>query len=427
MHAPEAERLVESLRAFPLEEVGSEAWMKQHEILQKLNFQSHRNAMESRDEFVMEAFISFEKLPVLMHELLVIEAWKDHVLPRIQDRAAKKNPLRAYFLMYHEATLLNLLEVFLYYDYCTEAIGDALVDLVDYCVRKAAWLLRNKAPAPAGEEYMGKTAKELASAAEKKSGRDGTDLQKQADDISFRMGVVAITCLRYLSEHVAKLPLSVMTRILDTHDVMLLMVPLIESPPWTRRNPKGQWQKFQGQAWGVVEPVNLLKLTQTEGQVWLTLYNLMMDPECRKKYYFHSHRKATLLRVRKYLNQVLLDQLPMLAEVQRYMDELQIMDPPAPTSIASSSLVLEQVPAIYEAIMKGVEDWDVAASRSFKVAFAVSAAKDASLRRLAGVYQMDALEGLVDGSGAGAGEDDSSDEEDDSSDDEEEDDSDAAA
>jgi len=41
----------------------------------------------------------------------------------------------------------------------------------------------------------------------------------------------------------------------------------------------------------------VLQLTKTEGQVWLSLYNLLMNPECLKKYDLNSLNKAQLLKV----------------------------------------------------------------------------------------------------------------------------------
>lgn len=52
-------------------------------------------------------------------------------------------------------------------------------------------------------------------------------------------------------------------------------------------------------------------------QIWLTMYHLLCEEECRRRYHFNSMRKGNILRVRKYLNDVLLDQLPVLADVQR--------------------------------------------------------------------------------------------------------------
>lgn len=56
--------------------------------------------------------------------------------------------------------------------------------------------------------------------------------QRETD---FRVCVTAIGLLRFLCEHLHRLPLGVMTRVLDTHDVLLGLVLLVENPPWTRR------------------------------------------------------------------------------------------------------------------------------------------------------------------------------------------------
>ena len=37
---------------------------------------------------------------------------------------------------------MNMLEVFLYHDYAAEALGDAIVDLVDFCMRKVTFMIR---------------------------------------------------------------------------------------------------------------------------------------------------------------------------------------------------------------------------------------------------------------------------------------------
>lgn len=68
--------------------------------------------------------------------------------------------------------------------------------------------------------------------------------------------VVWLAVLRFLCEHIESLPLCVFNRMLQTHDVMLLIIPLIENPPWTRRKPDGKWQKLVDFKWqvGLIEP-----------------------------------------------------------------------------------------------------------------------------------------------------------------------------
>ena len=65
----EAERYVEELEKFDLEQVGSSKWMEQHRRLEKLNLQAHQNAMTNSDEYVLEAILTFNKLEVLIHDL----------------------------------------------------------------------------------------------------------------------------------------------------------------------------------------------------------------------------------------------------------------------------------------------------------------------------------------------------------------------
>lgn len=73
--------------------------MKQHEILEKLNLQAHANAAANADEFVMESLITFDKLPILVHELLAAEAWSDCILPVVKHKLEGKASLRAYFIV----------------------------------------------------------------------------------------------------------------------------------------------------------------------------------------------------------------------------------------------------------------------------------------------------------------------------------------
>ncbi|CAM9275899.1 unnamed protein product, partial [Heterosigma akashiwo] len=72
----EAEQHIEMLRSFPLEEVGTSDWLKQSEIIGKLNIQAHQSAAQRSDEFVLEALQTWEKVPLLVEELLRVEAWR---------------------------------------------------------------------------------------------------------------------------------------------------------------------------------------------------------------------------------------------------------------------------------------------------------------------------------------------------------------
>jgi len=79
----EAEHHIENLELVEIEEYGSKKWLNQHEILDRLNIQAHKNACTSTDEYIMEYFVTHDKINMLVADLLTTEAWKEFVFPKI--------------------------------------------------------------------------------------------------------------------------------------------------------------------------------------------------------------------------------------------------------------------------------------------------------------------------------------------------------
>jgi hypothetical protein len=259
----EVERFVEGLEKIPLEEVGSTKWMRQHAVMEKLNLQAHQSAQSNSDEYILEHILLHNKLEMLVHDLITIEAWKQNVYPHLLPRLAGKNTIRTYFILYHEATVINLLECFLFHRHVCAAAADQMVDLTDYCARKLTRLnggydFRQIDPNTGGndgmkltggsgaegddEEEKRKLAKERA---EKLSNRSPTEeLRDHLTEIEFRVCISSVACIRFVIEHADALPLNVVSRVTDTHDMLLLIIPLIENPPWIRRTDDGTWQKI---------------------------------------------------------------------------------------------------------------------------------------------------------------------------------------
>ena len=94
LNALEADRFVEALRTFDFVEMGGPQWMTQHEWLQQLNMQAHVNASQARDEFVVEAFVLHQKLPLLIRELIACELWKQNAYPLLKDYISKKASIK---------------------------------------------------------------------------------------------------------------------------------------------------------------------------------------------------------------------------------------------------------------------------------------------------------------------------------------------
>lgn len=304
--------------------------------------------------------------------------------------------------IYHEATLTNLLEVAFYHEHVVESLEDDVVlELIDYCMRKVTWLIGLPRETIASATTFHKSGEEIVRMMQAQTPRK--ELARHHLEIEFRIAVQCVTLLRYIAERLHLLPLSVVARLMDKHDVLLSLVVLIENPPWTHKAvavADGQsevtWKKFVDQKWAVVEPSDLLSLTTTEAQVWLAVYYLLCTKSAREHYEVTQYRKDQLLRIRKYMNDILLDQLPLLADVQRYLDELSIVQVTTTSVMGMGSLVMEAVPYVRDAIVRRFRsEYAVIGARFDAMTTEMDRADD--LKALAEVYQMDGIEDLLEG------------------------------
>ena len=109
------------------------------------------------DDFIGGGESGENRLVTLIHNLLVVEAWKENVFPHLIKHLGSTNNLKTYISMYHEATIVNLVEVLMYHRSSCEEAEDSLVELVEYCYRKFVWLanLGDRRPGQrVGKEYL---------------------------------------------------------------------------------------------------------------------------------------------------------------------------------------------------------------------------------------------------------------------------------
>jgi hypothetical protein len=128
-------------------------------------------------------------------------------------------------------------------------------------------------------------------------------------------------------------------------------------------------------------------------QVWIALYNVIQDTECRRKYEFNDYNKNELLKVRGHFNDVLIDQLPMLNELRRSMEELAVLTTPP----AESAIVMEQLPEIHAHLVEvNSKIWPaIAAHQNLKVFNPDMKTIRAQAARLASTYDLDVLESML--------------------------------
>ncbi|XP_025901882.1 zinc finger MYND domain-containing protein 10 [Nothoprocta perdicaria] len=343
------------------------------------------SAAAGREQPLTELLLSHGKIPVLIGELITVELWKHKVFPvlcRLEDfKPVSTFPI--YVVLHHEASIINLLETVFFYKEVCEAAEDGVLDLIDYCHRKLTLLVARGA--------SGRPATQTPPAA-LPGPSSVQELQEQAETMEFEISLKALSVLRFITDQAASLPLSALTRLLNTHNVPCLLVELLERCPWSCREA-GVLKKFENGAWHVVPPEDQLKMTKLDGQVWLALYNLLLSPECRRKYHFDGFNKSQLLKLRAFLTDVLLDQLPNLVEMQRFLSHLAVSEPAPP----KKDLVLEQVPAIREHLLqKNAGKWEAIAKHQVKHMFSPTMEElRVQAHRWAQTYSLDMMEALV--------------------------------
>nr|XP_033483488.1 zinc finger MYND domain-containing protein 10 isoform X2 [Epinephelus lanceolatus] len=381
----EAEAFVQSLETFSVKEVGSERWFRQHEHIEKLNMQAILNASAMHHEFVKEHLVSYGKIPVLVHEMILIEVWKHRVFPilcQLQD-FNPKNTFQLYMVIHHEVTIINLLETIMYHKDSCDAADDSVLDLVDYCHRKLT-LLASKAT------REGTTTLDQHNLRGEAVVSTIEELQVQSAALEFEISLKAVSVLRYITDHTESV--SVINRMLCTHNLPCVLVRLIDCCPWSRYK-EGEVEKYISGRWQKIPAEDRLKMTKLDGQVWISLYNLLLKEDCQRKYEFNSFNKNQLLKLRGFLTEVLVDQLPNLVELQRFLAHLAVTDPAPP----KKSLILEQIPEMWNHIVsENSGKWKAIAKYQVKETFSPS---ESDLRqqaqRLAQMYNLDLMESLL--------------------------------
>ncbi|XP_030277386.1 zinc finger MYND domain-containing protein 10 isoform X2 [Sparus aurata] len=337
------------------------------------------NASAMHDEFVKEFLVSYGKIPVLVHEMILVEVWKHKVFPvlcQLQD-FNPKNTFHLYMVIHHEATIINLLETIMFHKDSCEAADDSVLDLVDYCHRKLT-LLASKAT----HDQHNPTGKAVVSTIE--------ELQAQNAALEFEISLKAVSVLRYITDHAESI--SVISRMLCTHNMPCVLVQLIDCCPWSRFR-EGEIEKYINSRWQKIPVEDRLKITKLDGQVWISLFNLLLRQDCQRKYDFNNFNKNQLLKLRGFLTEVLIDQLPNLVELQRYLAHLAVTDPAPP----KKELILEQVPEIWNHILReNSGKWKAIAKYQVKETFNPSES-DLKLQaqRLAQTYNLDVMESLL--------------------------------
>lgn len=156
--------------------------------------------------------------------------------------------------------------------------------------------------------------------------------EKRFDDsiseLDFSVGLNCLVLFRSITDKISTgLSLAVMRSMLVDHDFVTLMVLLLEMAPWIRESRSG-YEVFNAMGWKRIKKEDLNIVTKLEAQVWLSVMNLLLEKDSRQMYQYSSKKKATVMKLKDWMSEETVDQIPPLTDLQRYIEELSMMIPP---------------------------------------------------------------------------------------------------
>ena len=342
----ETEKIVEELKEINVKNYGSLDWIKQHHHVSKLNQQSHINMLSRGDEYVMDSLVVLDQQKTLIHEILVCEVWKQHVLPLIKDDVRKSNSIKSYICLFQEGVLANLQESCLYHKTACDGAEYALQELMDYCYRKVYYLINNLM------DYSGEEEREYQAKLERTIDEE---FRHHERTINFGICMSCISIIRYVTDHLTKLPPAFAHHIVVQADIVMLLVDLIDQKPWLKKTKDGKREIWEDAKWQIVTEANWGKVPKIEAQCWISVYNILLTQETAKKYEITESRKNSLMKLKKYLNELLIDQIPPLAQLLKNLEYISMQNCAAIQTI--DPFMVQQLPELRNRIMEN-NNWE---------------------------------------------------------------------
>lgn len=190
------------------------------------------------------------------------------------------------------------------------------------------------------------------------------------------------------------LPFGVTNRILNKHDFVMILVQSIDLSLWSKTDKDGKLFKYIENKWKPVSANERFQLTKIEGQIWIALYELLLNPQCLQKYDYTEFKKNQILKLRSHLNEIIIDQIPNLGHLQRFLEQLAISEPPA----YKSDLIIEPIAEIYERMVAAYKGkWkDLAKSQANTVLNPDDKEIQETAKRWTETFSNEVLETLID-------------------------------
>lgn len=334
---------INSLRLFQVNEIGTRDWFDSHEILIKFNQQAIIEAASHREELVKELFVLNGKLECLVHEAYCVLVWRTKVLTKMAlAECDVKSTFILYSILYHEGAAISLLEILLYHENGCQALGDSAIDLIDYCAQAIVQLIGLTHHLKHEHDNIDPKKLRLESA--------GDELERQKRDLLYKIGLRCLTIVSFIADKIDTMPISVVRRMVNTHDIPCLMSEVLHCQPWIR-NANGI-EKFIDDKWISIDRLDAIQVTKIEAQVWFCLRQLLFNDDAIKFYEWNSFRQREISKCQVFLSANLLDQLPPLADLKHRLCTLSIVD----ANTNCGGIILEEMPEIKENLVRRAKE-----------------------------------------------------------------------
>ena len=364
----ESEEIIsKKIKEISFEKIGSAEFIQHHAYLSKLNMQEMKNILTGGEDIIMTQFIDHDKLKLLIKELYTINTFKEKVYPTIKDKIIILSSIKTYFILYHEAVIVNLLENFLYSITVCQASEDYLVDVIEYCYKMISKYISYKMKNPNDTQNYGNNSSLFGNSTEeeglsleekikkineqvKDKTNDIKEMEEKYKEIEFQIAMSCINILRYISDHLEQLPFPVRHHMMNVKDVPVLFVTLMELRPWRRKVMKyNDKTKKKEEIEEIYENNNWTSLMEhkypkLEAQILITIYNLVMNQDNNKKYEITEFRQNQLLRLRKYFTEDLYDQIPQMMNLYRSLENMSLMT--YGNTLTVNPFIVEMVPIL---------------------------------------------------------------------------------
>lgn len=139
---------------------------------------------------------------------------------------------------------------------------------------------------------------------------------------------MCINIFRYITDNLKKSAMGLSYKIIEEYDFIEIMCTLIDLKPQFRINTKDQKIVYNNNKWEILSKNEFNRVNKTEAQLWLSVLNLFANEDIRKNYGITSKRKNSLMKLRRYLNESLTDQIPPLQHFHRAIEELSLTECP---------------------------------------------------------------------------------------------------